>query len=295
MRRRRDMPSAPFPAWLGATLVGAAFVVLSVLERRRPLRPRVEPAGRHLARNLGVMTLSFATVRLVETPLVLPLAQLVEARRWGLLQQLALPLWVEVPLGVVLLDYTLWVWHVATHRVPVLWRFHQVHHVDRDLDASTALRFHAGEILLSVPWRAAQVALLGTGVLALTTWQTVLLVSILFHHANLRLPIGLERRLVRLVATPRLHGIHHSDVRDETDANWASLLTIWDRLHGTLRLDVPQDAVRIGVPAHARPGDVALPRLLALPFGSQRPSWETAPGAPAGHRPLPAPGGELAA
>jgi sterol desaturase/sphingolipid hydroxylase (fatty acid hydroxylase superfamily) len=279
------MPSAPFPPWLGAALVGAAFVTLTVLERRFPLRPRVEPADRHLARNLGVMTLSFATVRLVETPLVLPLAELVETRGIGLLPRLGLPPWAAVPLGVVLLDYTLWVWHVATHRVAFLWRFHRVHHADLDLDASTALRFHAGEMLLSVPWRAAQVAVLGTGVLALTTWQTVLLVSIFFHHANVRLPLGLERQLVRLVATPRLHGIHHSRVRAERDANWASLFTCWDWLHGTLRVDVPQADIKIGVPALHRPAQVTFPRMLVAPFTEQPAAGPDADVAAARHAP----------
>jgi sterol desaturase/sphingolipid hydroxylase (fatty acid hydroxylase superfamily) len=289
--RRRDMPSAPFPPWLGAALVGAVFVTLTLLERRRPLRPRVEPAARHLARNLGVMTLSLATVRLVETPLVLPLARVVETRGIGLVPLLGLPPWAAVPLGVVLLDYTLWVWHVATHRVPFLWRFHQVHHADLDLDASTALRFHAGEMLLSVPWRAAQVAVIGSGVLALTTWQTLVLVSILFHHSNVRLPLAVERRLVRVLATPRLHGIHHSRVRAETDSNWASLFTCWDRLHGTLRLDVPQAAITIGVPTHPTPADVTFPRMLSAPFTEQPPP----PGSDVPAKRTPTSGGDLAA
>jgi sterol desaturase/sphingolipid hydroxylase (fatty acid hydroxylase superfamily) len=157
--------------------------------------------------------------------------------------------------------------------VPFLWRFHVVHHVDLDLSATTALRFHFAEMLLSVPWRAAQVALLGVSPRALSLWQTCLLVSILFHHSNLRLPIAVERRLARLVVTPRMHGIHHSTVQEETDSNWSSGLTLWDRLHGTLRLDVPQDGIVIGVPAYRDPEEVTLPALLAMPFGAERPTW----------------------
>jgi sterol desaturase/sphingolipid hydroxylase (fatty acid hydroxylase superfamily) len=157
--------------------------------------------------------------------------------------------------------------------VPWLWRFHVVHHIDRDLDASTALRFHFAELLVSLPWRAAQVVTIGVSPLAFSAWQTALLVSIMFHHSNLRLPIGVERRLVRFVVTPRMHGIHHSVVRAETDSNWSSGLTFWDRLHGTLRLDVPQDAITIGVPAYRTADDVALPHILRLPFGPQPPSW----------------------
>jgi sterol desaturase/sphingolipid hydroxylase (fatty acid hydroxylase superfamily) len=108
----------------------------------------------------------------------------------------------------------------------------------------------------------------------LSAWQTCLLVSILFQHSNLRLPIAVERRLVRLVVTPRMHGIHHSIVPGEQNANWSSGLTLWDWLHGTLRLNIPQDEITLGVPAFRDPKEVTLPQVLALPFREQRPTWE---------------------
>ena len=267
------MTSRPLPLWLAGAVVAGTFALLLWLEGRRPLRPTVEPKGRRLARNLAVVALSTAAVALTERPAIGALSGLVAARRWGLLQWASLPAALEVPLAVVLMDYTIYVWHVLTHRVPWLWRFHLVHHVDRDLDASTALRFHFAEVAISIPWRAAQVLVIGVSPLAFSVWQTALQVSILFHHSNVRLPLALERRLVRLVVTPRMHGIHHSTVRRETDTNWSSGLTLWDRLHGTLRLDVPQAEVTIGVPAYQAPADVALPRILALPFVRQHPSW----------------------
>jgi sterol desaturase/sphingolipid hydroxylase (fatty acid hydroxylase superfamily) len=181
--------------------------------------------------------------------------------------------WLEVPLALLLLDYTLYVWHVLTHRVPVLWRFHAVHHIDLDLDASTAVRFHFGELTVSAPWRVAQVLLIGASPLTLSLWQTGLLMSILFHHSNVQLPISVERRIGRVFVTPRMHGIHHSQVRDETDSNWSSGLTLWDWLHGTLRLNVPQRAITIGVPAFQDPADVTLAKMIALPFEPQRRYW----------------------
>ena len=180
-----------------------------------------------------------------------------------------LPRWLETLLGILLLDYSLYVWHVLLHRMSVLWRFHVVHHADLDLDATTALRFHFGELALSIPWRAAQVLLIGVRPQVLQLWQQATLASIVFHHSNLRLPPGLERWLVWVVVTPRMHGIHHSIIEAETNSNWSSGLTLWDRLHGTLRLDVPQDAITIGVPAYRDPKELVLGRIFAMPFSTR--------------------------
>jgi sterol desaturase/sphingolipid hydroxylase (fatty acid hydroxylase superfamily) len=159
---------------------------------------------------------------------------------------------------------------VLTHRVPWLWRMHLVHHVDLDLDASTALRFHAAELVVSVLWRAGQILCIGVRHRTLSLWQTLTLISVLFHHSNVRLPMALERVLIRFIVTPRMHGIHHSIVENEMNSNWSSGLTIWDRLHGTLRLDVPQSAITIGVLAYRAPADVRLCSLLIMPFGEGR-------------------------
>jgi sterol desaturase/sphingolipid hydroxylase (fatty acid hydroxylase superfamily) len=242
------------------------LAALVLLERRRPPRRAVEPGWRHDLRNLAVAAASGLVLQLAERPVVEPLSRLVGRRRWGLLPRLGLPRWLEAALAVAAMDYSLYAWHVLTHRLPFLWRCHAVHHADRDLSATTALRFHFAEMLLSVPWRAGQVAIIGVGPGALAAWRACLFASILFHHANLRLPRRLERRLGRLVMTPRLHGIHHSVVRAESDSNWSSGLTLWDRLHGTFRDDVPQRRITIGVPGCDEPRQVTLPRLLVMPW-----------------------------
>jgi sterol desaturase/sphingolipid hydroxylase (fatty acid hydroxylase superfamily) len=265
--------SRRIPGWLSGVIVLGAFAALVIAETRRPLRRQDHAKARRDLRNLAVAGLSAMTLQIFEKPVVDPLSRLVERRRWGLLQQVELPPWLEAPLAFMLMDYTLYLWHVLTHRVQFLWRFHQVHHVDLDMDASTALRFHFAEMAVSVPWRAGQVVALGIGPRALSLWQTLLLASVLFHHSNARLPIDWERRLARFVVTPRMHGIHHSIVEEETNSNWSSGLTIWDRLHGTLRLDVAQAEIEIGVPAFRDPDEVTLPHLLEMPFVEQRPTW----------------------
>jgi sterol desaturase/sphingolipid hydroxylase (fatty acid hydroxylase superfamily) len=104
-------------------------------------------------------------------------------------------------------------------------------------------------------------------------FQTILFASILFHHSNLRLPEKLERVLVRILVTPRMHGIHHSDRYEETNSNWASLLTLWDFVHRTFRMDVPEERITIGVPAYRDPSEVTVGKILTLPFRRQRDDW----------------------
>ncbi len=257
--------------WLGAILILGTFGALVWLENRRPLRRRaVESKLRRNVRNLAVAVLGAVSVQLAEQPVVRPLARLVEKRRLGLLKQVALPAWLEIPLAIGLLDYTLYLWHVLTHKLPFLWRFYQAHHVDLDMDASTALRFHFGELLLSVPWRTLQILTIGVCPLALSIWQTALLMEIMFHHSNVEFSPALDRCLAKFIVTPRLHGIHHSIVKKEVNSNWSSGLTIWDWLHCTLRTDVPQDAITLGVPAFLDPEKVQFKEVIEMPFVEQR-------------------------
>ena len=239
---------------------------LVVLEHRRPLRAENESKPRRNIRNLAVAALGAATLHFVESPVLYPLAKKVHERRCGLLKWLRLPRALELVAGVLLLDYSHYIQHVLHHRVPLLWRFHAVHHVDLDLDASTALRFHFGEIAISVPYRATQVLLIGVDPHSLLTWQALTLFSILFHHSNIRLPKSIEDRLVRLIVTPRMHGIHHSNEPQNQNSNWSGGLTIWDALHGTLNLGVLQDKIDIGIRGFERLDQVTLPKVLTQPF-----------------------------
>ncbi|MBJ6801675.1 sterol desaturase family protein [Geomonas propionica] len=269
MSGRRDRLKGELPKWLNGMLIFGTVAVVTAMELRRPLRKDRDDKLRRNARNAAFSVLAAATVGLAEKPVVGPLALRVQSKRLGLLKLLGLPAWAEVVLSVLLLDYTLFVWHVLTHKVPLLWRFHRPHHVDLDLDASTALRFHFGELLLSVPWRAAQVRLIGVSPFALALWQTLTLMEILFHHSNLRLPHRVERRLCRVIVTPRMHGIHHSVVREERDSNWSTIFAWPDYLHGTIRLNVLQDSVDIGVAGCQDPQQLTFSRVLAMPFTPQ--------------------------
>jgi sterol desaturase/sphingolipid hydroxylase (fatty acid hydroxylase superfamily) len=257
-----------------AVITGSVIVVvfgtMLLLERHRPLRREVESKSRRMARNLTVGATALAVSMLLQIPLLVPLSRWTMSRRAGLLNLVPMPPALRTAIAIVLLDYTLWFWHYANHRIPLLWRFHLVHHVDRDMDASTALRFHFGEQALSILYRCVQIVIIGATPFSVWLWQAILFASILFHHSNVELPIAWERRLVRLIVTPRMHGIHHSDRLNETNSNWSSLFSWWDYLHRTIILGVPQDAVTIGVPAYRNPSDVTIGRILLLPFVRQR-------------------------
>jgi sterol desaturase/sphingolipid hydroxylase (fatty acid hydroxylase superfamily) len=259
--------------WIAAAATGAVFVLLLLYETRRPLRKQRESKLRRIARNLTAGGLALGAVTLLQTPFLVPVAKWVAQHRIGLFNLIEVPRPIAIALVVVLLDYTLWIWHRVNHVVPFFWRFHLVHHVDRDMDASTAFRFHFGEQALSVGYRILQIVVLGADPLSLWIWQGLLSVSIVFHHSNSRLPLGLERALCRIIVTPRMHGIHHSNYRNEANGNWSSLLSAWDYLHGTVLLGVPQDTLEIGVPAYEREEDVTIGEILVMPFRRQREDW----------------------
>ena len=158
----------------------------------------------------------------------------------GLLRRIPMPRALRLVLGFLLLDYTLYLWHWMNHHTPLLWRFHAVHHVDLDLDTTTGLRFHFGELALAAGFRAAQALLLGVDRETLRIWRQLLVISIVFHHSNLKLPIHAERGLARFVVTPRVHGIHHS-TRRRTDRTLEPARA--DRPYRTQRLNVPQVSI----------------------------------------------------
>ena len=243
-----------------------SFAVLYYFENRRPLRKSVEPKLTNTTRNLAVASLAAITINFLEKPVAGRLTKLVEKENVGLLKIFRLPKFLKIAFAVILLDYTLYLWHVLTHKLPFLWRFHKIHHADLDLTASTAIRFHFAEMAISVPFRAGQILLIGVSPKALDVWQTLLFISIFFHHSNLRLPRAFEEKLELFVVTPRLHGIHHSIAETERNSNWSSGLTVWDFLHQTFRRAVPQCEITIGVKEFDSLEKVSLERILFEPF-----------------------------
>lgn len=262
----------PLHSLLGLAAIGAVFAVLFVLERVAPLRDRRRPGARRLLVNLGVAGSAAVVAAGLIVPTATAVLDLTQARGIGLLHWLDLPVWLEAAVGFLLLDLAYYWWHRANHLVPFLWRFHVAHHVDPDLDVTTATRFHFGEMFFSVGFQAAQISILGVSTLAYVVYAFVFEIATLFHHSNWRLPARLERLLDALFVTPRMHGIHHSQAHRETNQNFSVVFSLWDRLHRTLLLDSPQPP-RVGVPGYDRPEDNGLGTVLANPFRRQRDYW----------------------
>ncbi len=253
----------------------AIFAFLAIAETLRPRRPRRLPRGQRWLVHAGMMALAMGLVRIIA--LLLPALGMAAAAHyagqqgWGLFNQLALSLWLEIALAVVLLDLAIWAQHVATHHIGILWRFHQVHHADIDLDASSALRFHPGEIILSAIYKLLVIMLLGPAVVAVILFEILLNAGAMFNHANWDLPASLDRILRKIIVTPDMHRVHHSIIRGEQLRNFGFCLSVWDRLFGTYQ---PQptaghDGMIIGLAEwqgdhHNRPAQLGW--LLKLPF-----------------------------
>lgn len=243
-----------------------AVGAIALAERVRPLRQQTVPAVPRLARNLAMGTLCLAVIAATETPASRAVAQRNASQGRGLQHWLG-----NGPLGKVAaflaMDYGFYLWHVATHKVPFLWRWHRVHHVDPDLDASTALRFHFLDMVISLPWWLVQMRLSGVDPAMLARWQRFFFLSVLFHHSNTRLPPAWERRLSRLITTPAMHGVHHARDWHLMDSNWSSGVALWDHLHGTYLGEVPAETITIGVDDPQALAHVRLAPALLAPFG----------------------------
>jgi sterol desaturase/sphingolipid hydroxylase (fatty acid hydroxylase superfamily) len=258
---------------LTVAVVATAALLLFLTERAVPLRAQRYPWVREVSINLALSVLAFAVSAVLVRPAVLRTMGWSRGQHLGLVYLMEMPPWVRSLLVFLLLDLSFYYWHRLNHEWPALWRFHNVHHCDPDLGVSTSFRFHFVEVALSTVFRVVQVSVIGASLSTYAAYEVVFQLSTLFHHSNVRLPIRLERLLNRILVTPRMHGIHHSQVRDETSSNYSVALSWWDRLHRTLRLNVPQARIVIGVPGYSAPEDNQLRRLLSMPFRQQRDYW----------------------
>lgn len=260
-----------------AILVGLLALLLS-MERFVPLRKPRHALARRLFVNLSLSALAVVTAVAVVAPAAGSMLQRVADQQLGLIHWTQLPPMGQFIVGFVGSDLLFYYWHMANHKIPLLWRFHNVHHIDPDLDVSTAFRFHFGEVALSAGFRVVQIGVIGLSPLTFAIYELAFQANTLFHHSNVRLPIRIERILNGFLVTPRMHGIHHSEVQREDNSNFSVVFPWWDLLHRTLRLNIPQSEIVIGMPAYMARADNMVGNALAMPFRSQREYWRNPDG-----------------
>lgn len=258
--------------WVRLGAFGLVFVSIAVLELWSPRLERAELVGAFKARrwftNLAVVVLSSTVLRILLPVTALGAAMFAQDRQWGLFHLVSVNPVLSGVVAFVVLDFAVWAEHLASHKIPLLWRVHKMHHADTGIDVTTGLRFHPVEIILSMLWKMAVVVALGAPVVAVLVFEVVLNATAMFNHSNIRLPLGFDRLLRRVVVTPDMHRVHHSTLRRETDSNYGFNLPVWDRLFGTY-IDQPRaghDAMSIGLSEFRDRRPSKLFWSLGLPF-----------------------------
>lgn len=221
---------------------------------------------RHALKNLSLGLLNAAVTGLVFVGIWWTTAAWAERHAFGVLHWAPLPAWARWIAAVLLFDAWMYWWHRMNHRVPFLWRFHRTHHSDPRMDVTTANRFHLGEIVLSSVLRVPVIAVLGLQLWELAIYELAMFTVVQLHHANVALPAGLDRGLRVLIVTPFMHKVHHSRWQPETDSNYSSLFSFWDRLFGSFRLNDNPRAIRFGLEEFDAPEHQSLTGLLATPL-----------------------------
>ncbi|MBI1370944.1 MAG: sterol desaturase family protein [Planctomycetes bacterium] len=250
------------PRFIKLGLIVGVLATLWVLESIMPQYLGRRDRLRHDARNLALGFINAAVVALIFASALALVAQ----QQWGLLHRIVLPAWARWIVAFVMFDAWMYAWHVANHKLPWLWRFHRVHHTETEMDASSAMRFHIVEIALSSLARLAVVPVLGLTLEQLLVYECVLEPVILFHHSNVRVPDRVDRLMRWLIVTPWVHWVHHSDVQPETDSNYGSVFSFWDRLFGTFRRRDDPTTIRQGLDGADPTESRSLLAMLAAPF-----------------------------
>ncbi len=222
--------------------------------------------ARHGLKNLALGILNSVLTGLGFAAMWWTTAQWAQAHGFGLLNWLTLPAWARLAGVFLLFDAWMYSWHRLNHRIPFLWRFHRVHHSDLKMDVTTASRFHIGEIVVSSILRVPVIALLGLQLWELALYELAMFTVVQLHHANVAFPAGLDRALRVVIVTPFMHKVHHSRWQPETDSNYSSLFSFWDRFFGSFRMRENPHTLRLGLDEFNRPEDHTLTGLLATPL-----------------------------
>jgi sterol desaturase/sphingolipid hydroxylase (fatty acid hydroxylase superfamily) len=257
----------------GTPILVLISLLLFMLETKFQLRKRIQKRFSRILINVFVSIPAFVLLRFAFLPIIVWLAFKNQDWHFGLNYFYSSPIWAMSIIAFLLLDYGNYLWHILNHKIPFLWRFHLVHHTDLDMDITTAFRFHFGELIGSVFFRGAVTLLSGASPVLVLVYEIIFEAATQFHHSNWKLPLAFEQILNKLIVTPRMHGLHHSIVKQETDSNYSVIFSFWDRLHRTATLENLNKEVILGVPSYNKPEELTIGFLLKLPFTKIR-GWK---------------------
>jgi sterol desaturase/sphingolipid hydroxylase (fatty acid hydroxylase superfamily) len=251
-------------------LIFIALVVIFALEGLFPHYRGRTARVKHALPHVLTAILNGLLTRFVLAGVTIKVIDWAEGNSWGLTHMLSLSLNTETVMVFVLFDIWMYFWHMANHRIAFLWRFHRAHHADIEMDTTTALRFHPGELVLSTFIRLPVVTLLGMSFAQLVLFEVLLNLSTLFHHSNLAVSEKWDRLIRTVMVTPNMHRVHHSVERVETNSNFTSLLSVWDRLYRTFGTRGDTRTITIGLPEYRAQRWQQLWGFLITPFSEDR-------------------------
>jgi sterol desaturase/sphingolipid hydroxylase (fatty acid hydroxylase superfamily) len=259
-------------SYLRIAVFAGVLIVVALGEVISPRRPLVDSKAMRWFTNFSLLVIGTALIRLTLPIMPLAVAQLSLSRGWGLFNLVNSPAWLAVPLSFLLLDLVIYLQHAWFHHLPILWRFHRMHHTDLDLDVSSGNRFHPVEFLLSMLIKMVAITLLGAPAVAVLVFEVVLNAAAMFNHGNIKLPDALDRRLRLFIVTPDMHRVHHSIIPRETNSNFGFNIPLWDRLFGTYwpQPEKGHSDMTIGLKEYRDARTLTLHHLLVQPFRSPR-------------------------
>ena len=259
--------------WARAAKYAVPVVLLTLFwcwETWRPFFGQRDGRLAHGLHNLAVALFNTIVLGLAFGSITVAVADWAAQSAFGLLHLADFTAPMRFALALILLDGWMYLWHRANHAIPVLWRFHRMHHSDRHVDVTSATRFHLGEHLGSAVLRLGVIALLGVEVWQLLVYDTLVIAITQFHHADISLGRW-DRRLRWLIVTPTMHKVHHSDWQPETDSNYSTVLSVWDRLAGTFRMRAHPGTITFGLAEFAAPKWQTWWGMWQTPFVGSRP------------------------
>ncbi len=250
------------------TVFISIFLVMALAEIIVPRKNHVQKKSIRWVTNWGLVIIDSVVLRVFAPILAVGVALYAESKGWGFFAITKFPLWFEFILAIILLDLAIYGQHVASHKIPVLWRFHKVHHADRDIDVTTGARFHPIEIVFSMGYKLICVLLIGPAAFSVFVFEVLLNASAMFNHSNIKLPLGVDSMLRKLIVTPDMHRVHHSIIPEETDSNYSFFLSVWDHIFKTYQAQPKDghDGMTIGLKEYQTDEPSSLLWSLMLPF-----------------------------